>query len=100
MMLELFGHEVRVANTGPDGVAAARAYRPDVILCDLGLPGLSGFEVARILRDDPALAGVTLVAVSGYGEKEDHRKALESGFDKALVKPVDPAALRTLLERT
>ena len=99
MMLELFGHEVRVATTGPDGVTAARSYRPDVILCDLGLPGLSGFEVARILRDDPALAGITLVAVSGYGEKEDHRKALEAGFDKALVKPVDPGVLRELLEQ-
>jgi CheY-like chemotaxis protein len=99
MMLELFGHEVRVATTGPDGVTAARAYRPDVILCDLGLPGLSGFEVARTLREDPDLAGVLLVAVSGYGEKEDHRKALESGFDKALVKPVDPGLLRALLEQ-
>jgi PAS domain S-box-containing protein len=99
MMLELFGHEVRIAATGPDGVTAARSYRPDVILCDLGLPGISGFEVARILRGDPALEGATLVAVSGYGEKEDHRKALASGFDKALVKPVDPGVLRELLEQ-
>src|SRR4051812_43202815 len=71
LLLELAGHEVRVARTGPAGVAAARGFQPDVVLCDLGLPGgMSGYEVARALRADPDVAGARLVAVSGYGQPE------------------------------
>jgi CheY-like chemotaxis protein len=97
MLLELFGHEVTLAHSGTEGVEAARRLRPDLILCDIGLPGMSGFEVARTLRQDERLARVKLVAVSGYGQEEDHQQALEAGFDRALVKPVSPDALRRLL---
>jgi PAS domain S-box-containing protein len=94
MLLELSGgHAVSVAYTGDEGLEQARASRPEIVLCDLGLPGLSGFEVARALRADPATARIVLVAVTGYGRDEDRRKAREAGFDDLLVKPVEPAAL-------
>jgi two-component system CheB/CheR fusion protein len=97
ILLELDGHEVAVAHTGTDGIEMARRLRPDLVLCDLGLPGTSGFEVARALRQDAALSGVRLVAVSGYGRESDQRQARESGFERVLVKPVSPEALRQLL---
>lgn len=92
-LLELDGHQVEVAHTGPEGVEAARRFRPDVVLCDIGLPGMDGYAVARALRRDPACDGVTLVAVSGYGQEEDRRRSREVGFDEHLTKPVDPADL-------
>ena len=98
LLLELSGHEVRVARTGPAGVEAAREFRPAVVLCDLGLPGgMSGYDVARALRQDPALAEVRLVAVSGYGQPEDRDRARAAGFDLHLTKPVDPGELRRRL---
>jgi CheY-like chemotaxis protein len=98
MLLRLSGHEVEVAHTGEAGVAAARQGRPDVVLCDIGLPGdLDGYGVARALRADPEQAGVTLLALSGYGQEEDQRRAREAGFDRHLTKPVDPQALVQLL---
>ena len=93
VLLVLAGHEVEVAASGSAGVEAAGRFRPAVVLCDLGLPGMDGYAVARALRADPATAGVRLVSVSGYGQEEDRRKAREAGFDETLVKPVDPAEL-------
>ena len=93
MLLELFGYGVTLAHTGPDGVAAARALRPDVVLCDIGLPGMDGFTVADTLRKSPETATTRLIAVTGYGEEEDRRRALAAGFDVHLVKPVDPQTL-------
>jgi CheY-like chemotaxis protein len=83
------GHETRTAFTGPDAIAAAAEFAPEVVLLDIGLPGMDGFEVARRLRAMPALAGAFLVAMSGYGSDEDRATALEAGFDEYLVKPVD-----------
>jgi signal transduction histidine kinase/CheY-like chemotaxis protein len=100
MLLGLAGHEVAVAYSGPEGVARARQLLPDAVLCDLGLPGMSGFDVARTLRGDPATAAARLIAVSGYGQEEDHRKARAAGFDHALVKPVDLAEVLGLLGET
>ena len=93
MLLEIYGYGVTLAYTGPEGVAAAIAMRPDVVLCDIGLPGMDGFTVADTLRRAPETASVRLIAVTGYGEEEDRRRALASGFDLHLVKPVDPATL-------
>jgi signal transduction histidine kinase len=93
MFLELFGHGVTLAHTGPEGVAAAKAMRPDVVLCDIGLPGMDGFTVADTLRRSPETAEARLIAVTGYGEEEDRRRALAAGFDIHLVKPVDPQKL-------
>ena len=98
--LELSGHEVELAANGTDGVEAARHFHPDLVLCDLGLPGMNGYEVAAELRRDPATASARLIAVTGYGRDEDRRRSKEAGFDMHLTKPVDPAQLRRLLERT
>ncbi len=93
LLLEICGHEVALAYTGPEGVEAARAGRPDVVLCDIGLPGMDGFSVASTLRQSPETAATLLIAVTGYGRDEDRRRALEAGFDVHLVKPVDPERL-------
>ena len=95
--LELSGHEVELACSGTDGVRAARRFHPEVVLCDLGLPGMTGFEVAAQLRRDPETASAKLIAVTGYGRDEDRRRSKEAGFDLHLTKPVDPAQLRQLL---
>jgi CheY-like chemotaxis protein len=98
LLLELYGYEATVAYTGPDGVKAAERWRPDVVLCDLGLPGLDGYGVARKLRGNPATAKVRLIAVTAYGWDEDHRRSHEAGFERHLVKPVDPGSLRGVLD--
>src|SRR5262249_56587900 len=95
--LELTGHEVRVAHDGPAALAAAQAQQPEVVLLDIGLPRMDGYEVARRLRQQPTLANVLLVALTGYGQEEDRHRSREAGFDHHLVKPVDPAALQGLL---
>jgi PAS domain S-box-containing protein len=93
LLLRLSGYEVRLAYTGDDGVAAAHEWRPDAVVCDIGLPGMDGFAVARLLRKDPATAGARLIAVTGYGREEDAEKARSAGFDDHLVKPADPDRL-------
>jgi two-component system CheB/CheR fusion protein len=97
MLLEIIGHDVRVAYNGPDGVAEARRWQPGVVLCDIGLPGLDGYGVAEALRRDPATAGARLIAITGYGSEEDRRRALATGFDYHLTKPADPVLLQDLL---
>jgi len=97
--LELSGHEVETATSGTDGVQAARSFHPEVVLCDLGLPGMNGFEVAAELRRDPSTREAKLIAVTGYGGAEDRRRSKEAGFDLHLTKPVDPAQLRQVLQQ-
>jgi two-component system CheB/CheR fusion protein len=96
-LLELLGHEVTVAYTGAEGVAAAQTWQPEVVLCDIGLPELDGYGVAEALRRSPATAAARLIAVSGYGQEEDRRRSRQAGFDHHLVKPVAPEALQKLL---
>jgi two-component system CheB/CheR fusion protein len=88
-LLELYGCEVSVAHTGPAGVEQARRTRPEVIVCDIGLPGMDGYAVASAVRQEPALSRTLLLAMSGYGQEEDQRRSREAGFDGHLVKPVD-----------
>jgi CheY-like chemotaxis protein len=97
LLLALYGYDVAVAYSGLDGVQAAVQWRPDVVLCDIGLPGLDGYGVARKLRDNPATAKVRLIAVTAYGQDEDRRRSHEAGFEQHLVKPVDPDALQGVL---
>jgi len=96
MLLTLAGHDVHGAADGPSGIEMAKATDPDMVVIDLGLPGMDGYEVARQLR--PALrAGVGLIALSGYGQAADRRKSVEAGFDTHLVKPVDPNHLSDVI---
>lgn len=97
VLLRRFGHDVMLAHTGPEGVKSARHWQPNVVLCDLGLPEMDGYEVAATLRRDPALAAVRLIGVSGYGQDDDRRRSQEAGFDIHLTKPVDPLDLQRLL---
>ena len=98
-LLELLGHHVRAVYDGIAALDAARASTPDVMLVDIGLPGMDGYEVARRVRRDPALTQVVLVALTGYSRNEDKRQAMAAGFDHYLVKPVDPDALHGLVAR-
>jgi signal transduction histidine kinase/integral membrane sensor domain MASE1 len=98
VLLQLAGHEVRMAHDGPSALVLAREYRPEVVLLDIGLPaGMDGYEVAQRLRPDAGPAGVVLVALTGYGQEEDRRRAVQAGFDHHLVKPVDVARLTQLM---
>jgi CheY-like chemotaxis protein len=93
----MHGHETRVVYTGREAVAAAHAFGPDVVLCDLGLPGLDGCGVARQLRDDPRTAAVRLIAMTAYDSPEARRRSADAGFEKHLAKPVSPTELLALL---
>jgi PAS domain S-box-containing protein len=98
MLLEFMGNkEVKVANDGPAALAEMEAFRPDVVLLDIGMPGMDGNEVARRIRQQPQFAATRLVALTGWGQDEDRRRTQESGFDHHLTKPVDIAALQALL---
>ncbi len=98
-VLELAGHEVDLALTGASGVAKARERVPDAVLCDVGLPDIDGYEVARRIRAEPALEGVLLVALTGYALPDDQRRAEEAGFDAHLAKPAKIEAIEALLSR-
>ena len=97
MLLGLMGHDVKVTFSGPDGLAAASSWNPQAVVCDIGLPGLDGYGVARALRQKPATAQVRLIALTGYGSDDDRRRAHEAGFDFHLVKPAAPELLQELL---
>ena len=94
--LALHGHDVRVAHSGREGIAVAPAFQPDVIICNVGLPDLDGYEVARALRADKSLRGGFLIALTGYALQDDVQRAYEAGFDRHLAKP----ASEELLEQT
>jgi two-component system CheB/CheR fusion protein len=97
-LLELHGHEVRVAFDGPQALEAARNFQPEVMLLDIGLPGMSGYELVKRLREE-GFEHATIVAVSGYGQQADKERSREAGFDDHLVKPVDREALASALHR-
>ncbi|MFO0847587.1 MAG: PAS domain-containing protein [Gemmataceae bacterium] len=97
MMLTLMGNDTRTAHDGLEAVESAPAFGPDVILMDIGMPRLNGFDTARRIRSEPWGRGVVLVALTGWGQEEDRRRSQEAGFDHHLTKPVDPARLEKLL---
>jgi PAS domain S-box-containing protein len=98
MLLELLGHRVRIAHDGVAGLEVARRDLPDVMLVDIGLPGMDGFEFAGLVRSDPLLRDVPLIALTGYGREEDREKTSAAGFDHHIVKPASPEALGGLIE--
>jgi signal transduction histidine kinase len=99
LLLRLGGHEARVAHDGPSALMLAEAEPPEVAFLDIGMPGMDGYELARRLREQPALRGVLLVALTGWGQDEDRRRTREAGFDAHEVKPVSPEALEELLSK-
>jgi len=97
MLLRMRRHEVRVVHDGPSALEAATDFQPDVVLLDIGLPGMSGYEVARKLRQEPGGERLVLAAMTGYGQDEDRRRSKEAGFDQHFTKPVDPEQVQVLL---
>ncbi len=97
LLLKLGGHETASVYTASDALQRAAAFRPDVVLLDIGLPGMDGYEVAQKLRELPGLRNIRLVAVTGYGRSDDRLRAREAGFDDHLTKPVEFAVLERSL---
>jgi CheY-like chemotaxis protein len=97
--LEMLGLQTQRAHDGPSAIAAAPGFRPDVVLLDIGLPGMSGYEVAKALRAHPGLGRVHLIALTGWGAEEDRRRAMAAGFDHHLTKPVDLGVLEDVLRQ-
>ena len=98
MLLKLAGQEVRVAYDGPAAIRHATEFRPELVLLDIGMPGMDGYEVCRRLRQELALDKATVVALTGWGQDDDRRRSHEAGFDHHIVKPVEPSALQRLLD--
>jgi signal transduction histidine kinase len=98
LLLEMTGHRTAVAHTGPQAVEVAKAFRPEVIFLDIGLPGMNGYEVASALRRDECCSGAVFVALTGWGTEDDRRRSREAGFDHHLTKPVEHAHLEGLLD--
>jgi signal transduction histidine kinase/ActR/RegA family two-component response regulator len=97
LLTRLYDQEVKVVHDGPSALAAAKSFLPEVVLLDIGLPGMNGYEVARQMRLLPGFATVTLLALTGWGQEQDRLMSLEAGFDRHLVKPVAPEAILELL---
>jgi len=99
MLLKRLGHQTRAAYDGEEAVAAARDFRPQVVLLDIGLPKLNGYEVCRWIRAQNEAEGVTIIAQTGWGQEETRKKTKDAGFDHHMVKPLDPKALRKILDK-
>jgi signal transduction histidine kinase len=98
ILLHKDGHEVSVVHDGAKAIEAARGFRPDVVLLDIGLPGMDGFQLAAAMRAMPETSGAQIIAVSGYGQDKDRQRSAQAGFDLHLVKPVDPAKLSAAID--
>ena len=97
LWLEMAGHEVHTASTGPGALQAAESLQPEVALLDLGMPGMSGLDVARRIREAPWGARMILIALTGWGEEEDRQRTKEAGFNHHLTKPVPPDEIEKLI---
>jgi PAS domain S-box-containing protein len=97
VLLRMWGHEVRIAHTGLEALQAAEESQPEIVVLDIGLPGLDGYEVAKRLRCQPRFRKTVLAAMTGYAQANDRQRALEAGFDHHLTKPVDPKTLHSLV---
>ena len=97
MLLQINGHDTRTAFDGVEAVECAGEFRPQVILLDIGLPRLNGYDACRQIREQPWGQDMTIIALTGWGQDEDKQRTLDAGFDGHIVKPVDQATLQTLL---
>ena len=97
-LVALLGNEVRQARDGLEALSIAQSYQPDVVLMDLGMPNMNGYEAARRMRQEPWGRELALVATTGWGQDDDRRRTAEAGFDRHLVKPITTAALREVLD--
>jgi CheY-like chemotaxis protein len=91
------GHEVELAHSGPEALELFTRMRPDIAILDIGMPGLSGYDVARRIRKQSASQDITLIALTGWGQQTDKARAAESGFDHHFTKPVEPTVLSKLI---
>jgi CheY-like chemotaxis protein len=98
-LLEMMGHAVKIAHDGREAVRMAGEFRPDLGLFDIGMPGMNGYELARAIREIPELRKTVLVAVTGWGAKEDRERSREAGFDHHLTKPIDFEMLNELITK-
>jgi CheY-like chemotaxis protein len=98
LLLRMMGHQTALAHDGVGALDLAKSYQPDLMLLDIGLPGINGYELARRIRLQPEFRDVVLVAVTGWGQDDDRRRSKEAGFDHHLTKPPDPAAIGRLLD--
>jgi len=98
MLLSFSGHEVKIAHDGAEALDVVRSFRPDVAFLDIGMPVLTGYEVAQAVRAEPWGSEVTLIAVTGWGQPDDKLRAHTAGFDRHLVKPIDPDEVDRLLD--
>jgi DNA-binding response OmpR family regulator len=98
LLLQNIGHQVQVVNDGREAVDAALRFHPDVVLLDIGLPGIDGYQLAQKLRQLPETSSARLIAVSGYGQESDRVMSRAAGFDLHLVKPVDPRRLSAAID--
>jgi PAS domain S-box-containing protein len=97
MLVEQLGGSARTAHDAADGLAAVQAFQPDIVLLDIGMPGMDGYETCRRIRQQPSQRHIVVVAVTGWGQSQDKQRALDAGFDAHLTKPVDPRALASVL---
>jgi CheY-like chemotaxis protein len=97
MVLDVMGHETCVANDGLEAVRIAGTFRPDIVLLDIGMPRLNGYEACRQIRAQPWATDVTMVAVTGWGHDDDRRRSRQAGFDLHLVKPLDPLEVERVI---
>jgi len=97
ILLRMVGYEVEIAYDGPETLDTGRSFRPDVILLDIGLPGMDGYEVVRELKKMPEMEGCILVAVTGYAREDDRQRARDAGFHFHLTKPINHESLKSLL---
>ncbi len=96
--MELLGHQVKMVHNAYDAIETAKTYEPNIILLDIGLPGMDGYEACKVMHEIPALADSVFIAQTGWGQKEHRERSAVAGFDYHLVKPVEMNALQEILE--
>jgi CheY-like chemotaxis protein len=95
--LEILGHTVKMALDGPSAIELAKSFHPDIVLCEIGMPEMNGYEVCKAMHREPILQNTTFIALSGWGQKEHRERSKEAGFDYHLVKPLNIEALKNIL---